>query len=283
MVKEIINVNLYGGKSIFGGKETPLEASIISCDKHAECSYFKKGQCMLVRSALSPTCKFGSVNTVRGFTSRAKKYGEFKREWQGHEKYNKLSYPPTKLGIIGDKVVFPYPFINIEKTENGNYKMDVPYFSNRNSYIDLEDFTVDLIYQICTFRPQAMMGGEIKSYQKEKVPLFLSHLEEVIPELYVEFITKYEGFSQKINYVGRKALLKTINPSDVHYIASTSSNLNSNWYWDGEFLTYKDGYVSSFPVVNDYGIEEIKLRPNDKTVIKITNNEQVKKDTVFID
>ncbi len=101
--------------------------------------------------------------------------------------------------------------------------------------------------------------------------------------MYVEFTTRYDGFTQKINYVGRKALLKTINPSDVHYIASTSSSLNSNWYWDGEFLTYKDGYVNSFSVVKDYEIEEIKLRPNDKTVIKITNNEQVSKDTVFID
>lgn len=283
MTKDIINVGLYGGKSIFGGKETPLQASVISCDKYNECSYFKNGQCLSVRSALSPSCKFGSVNTVRGYTSRAKKYGEFKRNWKEHEQYNKLIYPPTKLGLIDDVVVFPYPFIRIEKTDNGNYKLDVPYFSSGISYIDLKDFTVDLIYKICTFRPEAFMGGEIKSYQKEKVPLFLSHLEEVMPKMYLEFTDKYQVFAEKIDYVGRKALLKTINPSFVHYKSSTSSTINNEWYWDGEFLIYQNGYVSSFSIVNDYEIEEIKLKPTDKTVIKITSNEQVTKDTVFID
>ncbi len=168
MTREIINVGLYGGKSIFGGKETPLEASVISCEMHEKCSYYKNGQCLSVRSPLSPNCKFGNVNTVKGYTSRAKKYYEFKNKWSSHEQYNKLSYPPTKLALIGDVVVFPYPFIRIEKTESGNFKLDVPYFGSGISYIDLSDFTIDLIYRICTFRPQAMMGGEIQSYQKEK-------------------------------------------------------------------------------------------------------------------
>ena len=73
MTKEVINVGLYGGKSIFGGKETPLEASIISCDKHEKCSFYENGTCLKVRSFGSNGCKFGNVNTVRGYTSRAKK------------------------------------------------------------------------------------------------------------------------------------------------------------------------------------------------------------------
>lgn len=280
---EVINVGLYGGKSIFGGKESPLEASVIYCDKHSECSYFKNGQCLKVRSVLSASCKFGSVNTVRGYTSRAKKYGEFKRKWQEHEQYNKLSYPPTKLGLIGDKVVFPYPFVRIEKTESGAFKLDVPYFSSGASYIDLKDFTVELIHRICTFRPEAFMGGEIKSYQKEKVPLFLSHLKDVLPELYQEFTSKYKRFAKNIDYVGRKALLKTIKPSEINYYSSNYHNLSNKWYWDGEFLNYKSGYVSSVTVINDYEIETFRLRPTDKTVVKIASNDQVTKETVFVD
>lgn len=282
MTKEVINVGLYGGKGIFGGKETPLEASVISCDKHTECSYFKKGQCLSVRSALSPSCKFGSINTVRGYTSRAKKYSQFKREWQEHKQYNKLSYPSTKIGVIGDIVVFPYPYVRIEKTENGNFKLSVPYFANGASYINLKEFTVDLIYRICTFRPEAFMGGEIKSYQKEKVPLFLSHLEEELPEKYKEFITAYPKFVSKIDYVGRTALLKTIKPSLIEY-RTNYKNLNADWWWDGEYLTYKKGYVSSISVISDYEVAELKLKPSDKTTVKINSNEQVTKETVFVD
>lgn len=40
-----INVNLYGGKSIFGGRETPLEAEMTYCDKYKNCSFYKQGKC----------------------------------------------------------------------------------------------------------------------------------------------------------------------------------------------------------------------------------------------
>lgn len=281
---EVINVGLYGGKGIFGGKETPLEASVISCDKHNECSYFKNGQCMAVRSFLSPSCKFGNVNTVRGYTSRARKYREFKGKWKDHEHYNKLSYPPQKIGIIDGVVVFPYPFIRITKTENGKYVVDDPaLFSNSNSYIEIEKFNSDLIYRICSYRPQAIMGGEITSYQKEKVPLFLAHLQEVLPEVYDKFVEAYPKFGRKIDYVGRKALLRTINPSEISYYSRDYPRLTNHWYWDGEFLTYKSGYVSSVSVINDYEVAEFKLKPSDKTTVKISSNEQVTKDTVFVD
>lgn len=281
---EIINVGLYGGKSIFGGKETPIEASVISCDKHENCSFFKNGTCLKVRSFGSGGCKFGSVNTVRGYTSRAKKYSQFKNQWKNHEQYNKLSYPPQKLGIIDNVVVFPYPFIRITKTDSGKYVVEGPsLFSNSNSYIELEKFNSDLIYRICSYRPQAMMGGEITSYQKEKVPLFLAHLQEIMPEVYDKFIKAYPKFGKKIDYVGRKALLKTINPSEISYYSRDYPNLTNHWYWDGEFLNYKSGYVSKVSIIDDYEIETFKLKPSDKTVVKITSNEQVTSDTVFID
>jgi len=281
---EVINVGLYGGKGIFGGKETPLEASVISCDKHERCSFYKNGTCLKVRSFGSGGCKFGNVNTVRGYTSRAKKYHEFRSKWKDHERYNKLSYPPQKIGIIDGVVVFPYPFIRITKTENGKYVVEEPaLFSNCNSYIELEKFNSDLIYRICSYRPQALMGGEITSYQKEKVPLFLAHLQEVLPEVYEKFIESYPKFGRKIDYVGRKALLKTIKPSEIFYHSRDYPRLNNKWYWDGESLIYQSGYVNSVSVINDYEIETFKLKPTDKTVVKIISNEQVTKDTVFVD
>lgn len=284
MAKEVIDVNLYGGKGIFGGKETPLEAVVISCDKHNECSYFKNSQCLAVRSFMSTGCKFSNVNTVRGYTSRAKKYSQFKREWQEHEKYNKLTNPPTKIGLIDNHVVFPYPYVRINKDDDGKWKVKDPSFSNSKAYIPYEDFTTGLIKAICMYRPQAIFGGTIGSYQKETVPLFLAHLKEVLPEKYIEFIKEFPEYADKeVNYVGRKALLKTIKPSTINYYSRNYPELGNEWYWDGELLTYKKGYVSSVSVINDYEVAEFKLKPSDKTTVKITSNEQVTEDTVFVD
>lgn len=53
-----ININLYGGKSIFGGRETPLNADITYCDKYKECSFYKKGKCFCA-GRIGPNCKYG--------------------------------------------------------------------------------------------------------------------------------------------------------------------------------------------------------------------------------
>lgn len=281
---EEINVWLYGGKSIFGGKETPLEASVILCDKHNECSYYKNGHCLLVRSFGSTGCKFGRVNNIRGYTSRAKKYSEFKRKWQDHEQYGKLSHPPTKLGVIGDYVVFPYPYVRINQTEAGKWVVEDPSFSSSIAYIPMEKFNSDLIYKICSYKPQAIFGGTIQSYQKETVPLFLAHLKEVLPEKYEAFVEAYPQFKKKeINYVGRQALLKTVAPSVVHYKSRQYPEFNECWIWDGEYLRYKEGYVRRFKVAKDYEVVEIVLKPTDKTTITIESNEQVTENTVFVD
>lgn len=287
MEKEIICVNMYGGKGLFGGKEQPLNVDIIFCGKYKECSYYKNNKCLAVRSFGGGHCKHGSIQNVMGYTSRARKHYEFKSKWQKHEKYNTLDYPSTKLGLIDNEVVFPYPHIQIKKNESGDVIIEGPaFFGSSIPFVDYEKFTPKLINKICKFRPQAMMGGEIISYQKETVPLFLAHLKEVLPDRYKEFISEYKDFETDINYVGRKALLKTVSPSFVHYESRnypSINGINEKWYWDGEVLTYEKGYVSSFNITGDYKVKEIKIEPSDKSTIKISSNEQVTKDTVFVD
>lgn len=283
---EVINVDLYGGKSIFGGRETPLEARVISCDKHKECSYYKSGSCLLMRTFGGTRCEFGKVQRIKGYTSRAKKYGEFKRKWKEHDQYNKLSAPPTKLGIIGDYIVFPYPYVQVFKNDHGRWVVDHPALMlNKKEFIPMKDFTLDLIYRICSFKPQAIMGGTITDYQKETVPLFLDHLKELLPDTYEAFIQAYPQFKEKeINYVGRKALLKTLKaPSLVRYKSKQYPKFNECWEWDGEYLRYKEGYVSSFRVTQDYDVVEIVLKPTDEATVYIESNDQVTEKTVFVD
>jgi len=281
---EIINVNLYGGKGIFGGRETQLEASIVYCDRHEMCSYFKNNQCLNVRAPFSSGCKYGKVSNITGYTSRDNKYYEFKKKWESHEKYNKLKYPPNKLGIIGDVIVLPYPHIYIKETENGNLVIEGPMlFSNSIAFVDKSKFTTEFINELCAFRPRAIMGGEITSYQRETVPLFLAHLKEVLPEKYAEIKSKSPEIANEINYVGRRALLKTINPSFVFYQSRQYPQFDEKWYWDGEILTYSSGYTQEFRVTKHYEVLEIKIKPSDKSIITISNNEQVTENTVFVD
>lgn len=280
---KVINVDLYGGKSIFGGREKPLEASVVSCDRSESCSYFNEGTCMGLRGFLSSRCKFGTERTIKGYTSRAKKYSSFKNEWKSHERYNQLKRPSDKLGLIGDIVVFPYPNIRLIETDTGEIELDNPSLGADLHYIEYDKFTPDLIYAICEFKPQAIMGGTISSYQREVVPLFLAHLKEVLPDRYAEFVSKYKEYDKEVNYVGRKALLTTLNPSTVYYRSKSYPEFNEEWHWDGEYLTYIDGYVKRFSVTEDYEIEEIVIKPSDKSVVKVSDNMQVSDKTVFID
>ena len=284
MSEQIIHVGLYGGKSIFGGKETPQRAETVYCDRFNECSYYKSGRCLNVTAFFSSRCKYGRVSVAHGYTSKAKKYYEFNSRWRGHEKYCKLRYPSKKLGLIGNIVVFPYPHIYIEELENGEFKLNGPgFWGGSIAFIPYEKFTADFINKICTFRPHAIMGGEIKVYQRETVPLFLAHLREVLPDRYTQVKAKYPGLIKEINYVGRTALLKTIAPSHVFYKSKSYPQFNEEWYWDGEILRYESGYVHDFSVTKDYEIVEIKIKPTDKSKIVISDNAQVTSDTVFVD
>lgn len=283
---EVINVGLYGGKSIFGGKETKLEASVISCDRHHDCSYYQNNQCLRVRSFGGASCKFGSINNHVGYTSRAQKYGAFKRKWQEHEAYGELSHPPSKLGLIDGYVVFPYPYISL-KVEGNKVFLDGPSFgfSEKITFIPVEMFDVELVNRICEYRPEALMGGTIKTFEKETVPLFLSHLEEVLPELYVMLKNKYPVYDKEIDYVGRKAYLKTLNPCELEYSIKGYQyrQFGETWQWDGQFLTWISGYVRDVGIIKDYEVESFVLKPNDGAVVTVTNNEQVNKNTVFKD
>lgn len=284
MSKEVISVELYGGKGIFNKKETPLEAEIVSCDKAQSCSFYQEGTCLSVSRYFSPSCRFSTTERIKGYTSRAKKYNEFKSKWKEHEAYGKIKNAAKKLGKVEDVIIFPYAHILIT-IEDGKAIINGPQFFGGSpySYIPIEYFTVETIYRIVKFKPQALMGGEISVFKKEIVPKFLADLHDLMPSLYNDFTSSYPEYQTEINYVGRQAYLHTINPSTVQYTSSSYPQFNSTWEWNGEHLTYVDGYVSSFNIANKTEIVNIVLKPNEDTVITITSNDQVNSKTLFKD
>lgn len=84
----LIDVYLTGGKSIFGGKESPLEAHEIYCDNCDNCSLYKNKQCLNHCTPFAlPHCKLGSVINTRWALSNNLKYdNEFLDSWK--DKYN---------------------------------------------------------------------------------------------------------------------------------------------------------------------------------------------------
>ena len=82
---EKINVELYGGKSIFSRKETPLEADEIYCDRANQCTFYAENTCLRCRSPFAPSCKFGETKCTNGYTSRARKYYSFKSKYENDE------------------------------------------------------------------------------------------------------------------------------------------------------------------------------------------------------
>lgn len=129
---EKINIDLYGGKSIFGGRETALNADITYCNKYKECSFYKKGKCFCA-GRIGPNCKYGTKENIKGYTSRAIKYNEFRRKYKEDECYAKLNEPNNKIGKIGDTFVINMRYLH--EKDGGGYEITTNIFSRPLIYV----------------------------------------------------------------------------------------------------------------------------------------------------
>ena len=273
-----ITLVLYGGKSIFGGKETPLTAKITSCEMHEKCSYYKKGECLGVPALFASYCKYAKVRSMRGYTSRAKKYYDFKEKYKDSPIYSKLKRANDKIGVIGDEVVLPYPYLKID--ENLNFDSQC-YSGNQIHYIPKDKFDADFVAKLSDYVPYALMGGSIGSYQKEIVPKIQLHISEELPEIYQKFKEKYPDKCRVVNHVGRKAILQSLEKGTEVHIGDVK------WKWSGNFLEYVNGDIKYFGNFNDNNRKVrsyvVTIEPTEDIQVVITSNDQVNEKTVFID
>jgi hypothetical protein len=284
-----IHVNLYGGKGIFGGKETPLEADEIYCDRSEQCSFYKEGKCLRCRSFLAPTCKFGRNSITKGYTSRAKKYNEFKSKYKNDEVYGKLEYPTRLAAVIGDTLYMNLKFTLVRKKRDeektysrcyrcvDGYEISEVGFSNGSCFIPFADITNDLLYGIFSYNPQAMMGGVITKYQEEVVPEVLQDLKKVAPDIYNKFIAEYPKYDIATNYIGKKAYVNSLKPGTIFRYKGY------DWLYDGEYVSTEHfdlGLNSPWWTDGKYS-ETVKIKVSDKMTIEIADNSIVDEDTRF--
>lgn len=270
--EKVINTRFYDGTSVFNKKKESSEATQIICSAYDKCELYAKGRCVCRGLNLFSwdNCKFGKAKTISGPTRRAKSFGTFQRVYKESDTYEKVKAPEDQKifrvsGYIGVKLKY------VGYDDEKNCLTDPTFTSGNWEFIEEENFNNDFIHHVCTFESRAMMGGIIKSYQKEAVPEFLYQLKTYLPDIYNRFVQEYPEFSVKeVNYVGKKAYVKTLRKGCVI----------KGFTFDGEYL-YNPNYHITFFFI-DNAQTEVKVKVTDDMVVEITDNSQVDENTMFV-
>lgn len=266
--------------SIFGKakKSDRVELRTISCELES-CPLRDKGQCAAVR--LFGNCPHGRYRVESGPTLRSKNaFTWLKSKKEETAALGWLESPPDKMEFIGDFVFLPYAHVTMCKA--------VPFVAHSAFIVSGVDFlpreywTLKTVLTLIDFRPQAMMGGEITDYQAKVVPLFKEHLRECDPAMWAEVVKARPQYDVAPNYVGRKALVRTLKPGIT--IPARDGRYPVEWSWDGAVLhtTSKHAYNDTWGGLKGGGYD-IAVTPDDKTIVVVADNSWVIAGTMFAD
>lgn len=282
MNEKIIHVHIWDPscKSIFHKpKQTDRgELHIYKCKNTEGCDAFKKGQCINAGNVFGEWCPNGSRSNLKSCTMRAKAYRSQIDEWKERYKneLNALKSAPKKITKVHGGWMMPYA--HMSNNEKVPFKSKGGFMASGCTFMEDNHMNKENMLSILDFRPQALMGGEIKSYQKESVPKFVFDFNAEYPEIFAELLgdsDKAKEILSSMNFVGRKAYLKTIAHGEV--VIS-----KRKWLWDGEKLSITDSDFMIFePVKWDSCFAS--FTPKDDSTIEITDNCQVTSETKFAD
>lgn len=220
-----INVIIYGGKSILSRKETPLSVDITYCDAADECPLRANGKCLLATRMGFDICKHGRIERHKGYTSRARKYSQFRERYASDPLYNALDEPTDNVLMftIGDETFVKLGLVGMEyepdggwkeykglPTSRGMYVCD-PWLGHKSLWVPTEALDADFFEQVCKFRPQALFGGTIAEFQQKHVPMIVHVLKEVLPDVYAELVDRCSELAErKLDHTGRYARALTL-------------------------------------------------------------------------
>lgn len=284
-----INVDLYGGKSIFGGKEEPLVARYIHCDSADKCSLYAEGKCLNVYCPWTEECPFGKMSSVKGYTSRAAKYYEFKNNIKQDPTYEKLNYPSDSslVCIVEDTLIIRLRWVVVQpycadrkynyndKIINNKWVLSDPwegYDKIKKLVITKEECTPEILNEFFSFIPYSLMGGRIDKYQESVVPSIVTELKRKVPEIYKSLVDKYPKYIKEDNWIGKIAYIYSLVDG------STLTTDKGRFVKEGEYLT--GTYRSSF-LPFSANVADLKIKITEKMTYEIDDNSQVNENTVF--
>lgn len=276
----IIDAHIYNpAVSIFKTKKSDAaECWVYSCSSSDFCDLYKQKKCVQ-KKFMGFSCPYGKISYEKGPTRRARSF----YSWISNKKelykntLDLLTYPENIMAKVGEYFYLPYAHMFLNTSLPVLEKSTV--LSSGRPFIHEKDFTVDLISKIIKHRPTAMFGGEISTFQKKELPLFLKHLSEQQPELFNKLkievdLTKYISV---FTNVGRKALLSSLRSGTEICPKKDSKEV---WLWDGTFLCSTNAYLAFTPV--KFEEHYIKIKPKEDSIIVITNENQVDDATIFV-
>lgn len=221
----------------------------------------------------------GSVSRVDGGTKRSKMYNKVRETAKAHPNYSVLNFPfNEKLVRIGNDALVVLRYVGLKLNENGKLIYDGLGFGMKEmTYIPEKYFTAENILTICNAHPHTIFGyGEVGEYQADEIPFFLLRLRALFPELYAAVVEADPKQGEKTpNFVGKRAKLLTLK-TNCEY---RSKNYGT-FFFDGKYAIFDD-YRTSFRPFNG-GKMTAKIEVTEDSVIEISDNAQVTKDTILV-
>ena len=259
--------------SLFGKKSEKANYTVFFCQCSETCEARKNGYCFMKNGIYGKSCPYGKRLHQEGYTPKAgryytfineakKKYGEYSQENVGF--INAIN----DLFHVGDK----YVYLPLNYLSNYVNPIDTELGIIQENLIPKENFTVENIIKLLKFRPQALFGGVIRGYE-EDLPKFMVMLRSFDKELYNKVLEAYPDASKyctKLNYVGRRAYVKTLLPGKVK-VGSTIMD------WNGKVITGSSSAIST-----GLGDSVLTITPKDNTIVTIVDNGTVDEDKIKI-
>lgn len=244
------------------------------------CPLREAGACMWVDLCCT-RCPYGQITTETGFTRRARKFSRWIQDRKDeYPDVPHLTYPKMRMAVVGEYVYLPYA--HMAMCEAVPFGEHAGFMCSGTRLLPMPEWTVENVLRLIDFRPRAMMGGEITSYQKEAAPLFLLHLREEDAVMWQQVTAARPELDVAPNHVGRKALLKTlISPIDWT-VVYRSGQYPVEWNWDGQYVTTQspNAYNNIWGEVKAESVE-VRLVPSDDAEVEVLHNEWVNDETVF--
>lgn len=253
--------------------DTRANCTVFYCSCYEQCEAHKNKQCVLKNGFGFDVngCPYGKRTYEEGFTKRSKQFYPWINERK--EKYadilsSKAGYlnPITrKIICIGtDRVFLNIP--HLSNYVNSIYEQ----LNMDNAHVVRKDLiTPEFLKKIVEYKPMALFGGEIKTYQEKEIPEFVRSLKRYYPQWYEglhNIKPEVEDYIVDIDYRGREAYLKTLLPGKV-----CLKYKDEPVDWDGTVLK-GPGKLFSVSGLED---AEITVTPKEDTVVKIYDNATV--------
>lgn len=276
-LQNIITVGLYGGKSFFRGvPDSKYRAEVVTCDC-ANCSLRDKGMCLKVTSPMYHTCVYGQKHIYEGFTPKAAACQEWNHVFKTHDRYSALQSLASGLhfAVMGDYYFVYTTYVGVKWNEDGTYKFETSTRPDTHVFIEKSKADADFFVDLLTYKPHALMGGEIKDYRYGIITLILKQMREQAPELYAAVVEAEPLFGEiEPNFLGKYVYVKSLKPDiDINLLNHGLFHLSA----DRKTLTCED-YRSVFL---PFGAKTSKMiiQVTDDMTYKVQSSDEVCEDT----